>query len=199
LRWVKGAGENLDSDCYFDRRSSLLTAGAAAPAALLEHPAMTSVYDFSVTTIDGKAEPLSNYRGKLLLIVNTASKCGFTPQYAGLEKLYRAYRDQGLVVLGFPCDQFGHQEPGDAEEIKQFCALNYDVSFPMFAKIEVNGPSASPLYRYLTTAKKGLLGSAAIKWNFTKFLVAKDGSVQKRYAPTDTPEKIGRDIAKQLA
>ena len=129
-----------------------------------------------------------------MLIVNTASKCGFTPQYTGLEKLWRENRDRGLVVLGFPCDQFGHQEPGDADEIRNFCSLTYDVSFPMFAKIEVNGERAHPLYRWLKSEKAGLLGLEAIKWNFTKFLVDRDGRVVKRYAPTDTPEKIARDL-----
>ena len=159
---------------------------------------MTTVYDFSATTLDGKEQSLADFRGQALLIVNTASKCGFTPQYAGLEKLSRDYAGKGLVVLGFPCDQFGHQEPGDAEEIKNFCSLTYDVSFPMFAKIEVNGAKAHPLYQWLKSEKAGLLGLEAIKWNFTKFLVGKDGKVVKRYAPTDTPEKIGKDIAKLL-
>lgn len=192
---VKIPAATVPANCV----TQLSATGLNPEAANLEQAAMTTVHDFSVTTIDGKSQPLSIYRDKLLLIVNTASKCGFTPQYSGLEKLYRKDREQGLVVLGFPCDQFGHQEPGDAEEIKQFCSLNYDVSFPMFAKIDVNGPTASPLYRHLCTEKKGLLGSVAIKWNFTKFLVGRDGSVLKRYAPTDTPEKIGRDIAKLLA
>jgi glutathione peroxidase len=159
---------------------------------------MSSVYDFSATTLDGKEQSLADFRGKAMLIVNTASKCGFTPQYAGLEKLSRDYAGKGLVVLGFPCDQFGHQEPGDAEEIKNFCSLTYDVSFPMFAKIEVNGAKAHPLYQWLKSEKSGLLGLEAIKWNFTKFLVDQDGKVVKRYAPTDTPEKIGKDVAKLL-
>ncbi|MBZ0221686.1 MAG: glutathione peroxidase [Dokdonella sp.] len=159
---------------------------------------MASIHDFKLTTIDGKTQSMSDYRGKTLLIVNVASKCGFTPQYAGLEKLYNDYRERGLVVLGFPCDQFGHQEPGDEAEIKSFCALNYDVSFPLFAKIEVNGDTAHPLYRFLKSQARGVLGSEAIKWNFTKFLVDADGTVLRRYAPTDTPERIGKDLAKLI-
>ena len=159
---------------------------------------MTSIYDFSAKTIDGDEQSLSAWRGKTMLIVNVASKCGFTPQYTGLEALYEQFGGQGLVVLGFPCDQFGHQEPGDEAEIKSYCSLTYDVKFPMFAKIDVNGPNAHPLYRYLKQEAKGLLGSEAIKWNFTKFLVDKDGNVVKRYAPTDTPEAIGRELAQAL-
>jgi glutathione peroxidase len=153
-----------------------------------------TIYDFRVTTIDGQTETLDSYRDQVLLIVNVASKCGFTPQYAGLEQLYRSYRDDGFSVLGFPCDQFGHQEPGDEAEIRSFCTLNYEVSFPLFAKIEVNGKGAHPLYQYLKSAQKGLLGSESIKWNFTKFLVGRDGSVLKRYAPTDTPESIEGEL-----
>jgi glutathione peroxidase len=156
---------------------------------------MTTIYDFSVKTIDGAEQTLDMYRGKTMLIVNVASKCGFTPQYVGLEALYEKYADQGLVVLGFPCDQFGHQEPGDEAEIKQFCTLTYDVKFPLFAKIEVNGANAHPLYQYLRHEAKGLLGSESIKWNFTKFLVDKSGQGVKRYAPTDTPEAIGKELA----
>jgi glutathione peroxidase len=159
---------------------------------------MTQVYDFKATTIDGDEQSLADYKGKTMLIVNVASKCGFTPQYKGLEDLYEKFRDQGLVVLGFPCDQFGHQEPGDEEEIKNFCSLNYDVQFPLFAKIEVNGANAHPLYRYLKGEAKGLLGSEAIKWNFTKFLVDKDGKVVRRFAPTDTPKGIEKDVAAAL-
>jgi glutathione peroxidase len=159
---------------------------------------MASIYDFKAKTIDGKEQSLGAYRGKTLLVVNVASKCGFTPQYQGLEALYRKLGPRGLVVLGFPCDQFGHQEPGDEAEIKKFCALNYDVSFPMFAKIEVNGAHAHPLYRYLKAEAPGVLGTEAIKWNFTKFLVDKDGSVQRRYAPTDKPESIAKDVAPLL-
>ncbi len=152
------------------------------------------IYDFSATTLDGEECRLDVYRGQVLLIVNVASKCGFTPQYRGLEALWRQYRERGLTILRFPCDQFGHQEPGDAAEIRDFCTLNYEVSFPLFAKIDVNGDHAHPLYRYLKTEQKGLLGSESIKWNFTKFLVDRSGNVLKRYASTDTPEKIGRDI-----
>ena len=159
---------------------------------------MTQVYDFTATTIDGEKQSLGEYKGKTMLIVNVASKCGFTPQYKGLEDLYEKFRDQGLVVLGFPCDQFGHQEPGDEEEIKNFCALNYDVQFPLFAKIEVNGSDAHPLYKYLKQEAKGVLGSEAIKWNFTKFLVGKDGKVVRRYAPTDTPKGIEKDVEAAL-
>jgi glutathione peroxidase len=159
---------------------------------------MSTAYDFSAKSIDGAEQPLSGYQGKVLLVVNTASKCGFTPQYTGLEKLWRKHQDKGLVVLGFPCDQFGHQEPGDEEEIKNFCSLSYDVSFPMFAKIEVNGGGAHPLYQWLKKEKSGLLGIGAIKWNFTKFLIGRDGKVIKRYAPTDKPEDIEKDIVAAL-
>jgi len=159
---------------------------------------MTSVYDFSARTIDGDEQKLSAYKGKTLLVVNVASKCGFTPQYTGLEALYEKFKDKGLVVLGFPCDQFGHQEPGDEEEIKNFCSLNYDVQFPLFAKIDVNGANAHPLYKYLKSQAKGLLGSESIKWNFTKFLVDSDGNVVRRYAPNDTPQSIEKDIAAAL-
>ncbi len=159
---------------------------------------MTKVYDFKANTIDGDEQSLAEYKGKTMLIVNVASKCGFTPQYKGLEDLYEKFRDEGLVVLGFPCDQFGHQEPGDEEEIKNFCALNYDVQFPLFAKIEVNGANTHPLYKYLKQEAKGVLGSEAIKWNFTKFLVGKDGNVVRRYAPTDTPKGIEKDVAAAL-
>ena len=159
---------------------------------------MTDAYDFSAKNIDGEEQSLSAYRGKAMLIVNTASKCGFTPQYTGLQKLWDKYQEKGLVVLGFPCDQFGHQEPGDAEEIKNFCSLTYDVDFPMFEKVEVNGNGAHPLWKWLKKEKSGLLGLGAIKWNFTKFLVDRNGKVIKRYAPTDTPEKIEKDIAALL-
>ena len=159
---------------------------------------MTTAYDFTARDIDGKETSLSEYKGKAMLVVNTASKCGFTPQYTGLEKLSQEFKDQGLVVLGFPCDQFGHQEPGDEAEIKNFCSLTYDVSFPMFAKVDVNGPKAHPLFQWLKSEKAGLLGLEGIKWNFTKFLVGPDGTVLKRYAPTDTPEKIGKDLKKIL-
>ncbi|HZX70171.1 MAG TPA: glutathione peroxidase [Rhodanobacter sp.] len=159
----------------------------------------TSVYDFTVNDIDGKARSLDEWRGKTLLIVNVASKCGFTPQYRGLETLWQDQRDQGLVVMGFPCDQFGHQEPGDEAEIKEFCHAQYDVTFPMFAKVEVNGDAADPLYKWLKGEGKGILGSEAIKWNFTKFLVGPDGHVVKRYASTDTPQKIARDTLDRLS
>jgi glutathione peroxidase len=159
---------------------------------------MATVTDFSATTIDGAAQPLSAWEGQPMLIVNVASKCGFTPQYEGLEALYRKYKDRGLVVLGFPCDQFGHQEPGDEAEIRNFCSLEYGVSFPMFAKIEVNGAGTHPLYKHLKHEAKGLLGSEAIKWNFTKFLVDRKGRVVKRYAPTDTPASLDADVANLL-
>jgi len=155
---------------------------------------MTDIHDFSARTIDGAEQSLAEYRGKVLLIVNVASRCGFTPQYTGLEALQRKYADRGFAVMGFPCDQFGAQEPGDENEIKNFCRLNYDVSFPMFAKIEVNGAGAHPLYGHLKTSAKGLLGSESIKWNFTKFLVDRSGKVLKRYAPQDKPEAIAADI-----
>jgi len=157
------------------------------------------IYDIEVTTIGGQRQTLAPYRGQVLLIVNVASQCGFTPQYAGLEALYHAHRARGFAVLGFPCDQFGHQEPGDEAEIARFCATTYAITFPLFAKIEVNGARAHPLYRYLKGERPGLLGSEAIKWNFTKFLVARDGAVLKRYAPKDTPASIGRDLEPLLA
>ncbi len=157
-----------------------------------------SLYDHEAQTLDGKPVSLSDYRGKVLLIVNTASRCGFTPQFTGLEALYRKYRDQGLEILGFPCNQFGAQEPGNAEEIASFCSLTYDVTFPMFAKIEVNGPKAHPLYTFLKSQKKGLLGSEGIKWNFTKFLVDRHGAVVDRYAPTTTPEQLDAAVAALL-
>lgn len=159
---------------------------------------MTTAYDFSAKSIDGAEQSLSEFKGKVLLVVNTASKCGFTPQYAGLETLWNKYEDQGLVIMGFPCDQFGHQEPGDEAEIKNFCSLSYDVSFPLFAKIEVNGAGAHPLYQWLKKEKSGLLGIGAIKWNFTKFLIDRQGRVIKRYAPTDKPESIEKDIVAAL-
>jgi glutathione peroxidase len=155
---------------------------------------MTAVTDFTVKLPDGAEKPLADYAGKVLLIVNTASKCGFTPQYEGLEALFRKYGERGFEVLGFPCNQFGAQEPGDAAEIANFCSLTYDVTFPLFAKVEVNGDGADPLYDYLKAAKPGLLGSKAIKWNFTKFLVDRKGQPVKRYAPTDKPESLEGDI-----
>ena len=159
---------------------------------------MPSIYDFEVLPMHGSSVPLSQYRGQVLLIVNTASACGFTPQFAGLEALHEQYANQGLVVLGFPCNQFGHQDPGSNEEIASFCQRNYGVSFPMMAKIDVNGSEAAPLYRWLTAEAPGLLGSKAIKWNFTKFLVGRDGRVIRRYAPQDAPQKIARDIEAAL-
>ena len=159
---------------------------------------MPQLSDFKATTIDGDVQSLEAYAGQVVLVVNTASQCGFTPQFEGLEQLYRQYGDQGLVVLGFPCNQFGNQDPGSDEEIGAFCQKNYGVSFPMMSKIEVNGPNAHPLYRWLVEEAPGLLGSKAIKWNFTKFLVGRDGRVIKRYAPGDKPEAIEGDIAAAL-
>ncbi len=153
-----------------------------------------TVFDFAATGIDGQPIDLSVYKGKVLLIVNTASKCGFTPQYKGLQKIFEQYADRGLVVLGFPCDQFGHQEPGKDDEINSFCELNFGVSFPLFAKIDVNGKEAHPLFAHMKTEAPGLLGSEGIKWNFTKFLVGRDGKVISRYAPATTPEAIAKDI-----
>ena len=161
----------------------------------------TTVYDFNAQSLDGREVPLAQYRGQVLVIVNTASKCGFTPQYAGLETLYRQYNHRGLVVLGFPCNQFGAQEPGGAEEIAQFCELNYEVSFPIFAKIEVNGAQAHPLFKYLKSEKSGLLGAIgldAIKWNFTKFLVDRNGKVVERFAPATSPAELAPAIEKLL-
>ncbi|MGB4359051.1 MAG: glutathione peroxidase, partial [Rhodoferax sp.] len=155
---------------------------------------MSTVYDFEAQSIDGKPVALANYRGQVLLIVNTASACGFTPQFAGLEKLHESHGPQGLVVLGFPCNQFGAQDAGSNREIAGFCQRNYGVTFPMMAKIEVNGAGAHPLYQWLAAEAPGLLGSKSIKWNFTKFLVGKDGRVLKRYAPTDKPESLAKDI-----
>ncbi|GAB2925434.1 glutathione peroxidase [Rhodococcus aerolatus] len=158
---------------------------------------MTTVHDFEATTIDGEPQRLADYEGQVLLVVNTASQCGFTPQYEGLEQLQQTYGERGFTVLGFPCDQFGHQEPGDEQEIKSFCSTRYDVSFPMFSKIDVNGDDAHPLYDHLRGEKSGLLGGK-IKWNFTKFLVDGKGNVVKRYAPTTKPEKLTGDIEKLL-
>ncbi|AFT72534.1 Glutathione peroxidase [Alloalcanivorax dieselolei B5] len=157
-----------------------------------------SIYDYNAVTLDGEERSLADFKGKVLLIVNTASKCGFTPQYKGLQALYQRYKDRGLVVLGFPCNQFGHQEPGDEVEIGAFCEKNYGVDFPMFAKIDVNGSDAHPLYRYLKSEAPGLLGSEGIKWNFTKFLVDQSGRVVRRYAPKDKPEALAADIEKAL-
>ena len=158
----------------------------------------TALYDIDVKTIGGGVQPLAAYRGRTLLIVNVASRCGFTPQYAGLESLYRKYKDRGLVVLGFPCNQFGSQEPGSEAEIEKFCSTTYDVTFPLFAKIDVNGAATHPLYALLKSARPGVLGTEAIKWNFTKFLVDAQGNVRARYAPSDTPEKIEAEVAALL-
>jgi len=158
-----------------------------------------TVYEFKATDIDGRERALSEFAGQALLIVNVASKCGFTPQYKGLEALWRKRRGEGFAVLGFPCDQCGHQEPGDEAEIKQFCSLNYDVTFPLFAKIEVNGAGTHPLYLWLKGEKAGVFGTEAIKWNFTKFLIDRSGQVVKRFAPADSPEKIDKAIGEVLA
>jgi glutathione peroxidase len=159
---------------------------------------VSTLSDFTARSIAGDELPLSRYAGRVVLVVNTASQCGFTPQYEGLETLYETYQAQGLVVLGFPCDQFGHQEPGDEAAIDDFCKLNFGVTFPLFAKIDVNGSTAHPLYRWLREERSGILGDA-IKWNFTKFLVGRDGAVIARYAPTTTPDKIAGDIEAALA
>jgi glutathione peroxidase len=155
---------------------------------------MTTAYDFEAKSLDGKPVQLHDFQGKALLIVNTASKCGFTPQYQGLEEIYQRFRDRGLIVLGFPCNQFGAQEPGTADEIGAFCEKNYGVSFPIFEKIDVNGDTAHPLYKWLKEEAPGVLGSKGIKWNFTKFLVDRSGQVKERYAPTTKPEDLTGDI-----
>lgn len=160
---------------------------------------MPTAFDFTVNDIHGKPVNLADYRGKVLLIVNTASKCGFTPQYKGLQELHERYKAKGLVVLGFPCNQFGHQEPGSNDEINTFCEVNFGVTFPLFGKVDVNGGDAAPLYRHLKEAAPGLLGSEGIKWNFTKFLVSRDGTRVKRYAPTDKPADLVRDVEAFLA
>jgi glutathione peroxidase len=160
---------------------------------------MTSVYDFEARQIDGKTVPLAKFKGKPMLIVNTASACGYTPQFAGLEKLHEAYGKKGLVVLGFPCNQFGQQDPGSNDEIASFCQLNYGVTFPMMAKVDVNGPAADPLYQWLAKEAPGLLGSTAIKWNVTKFLIGQDGQGIKRDAPADEPASLKTDIEAALA
>jgi glutathione peroxidase len=159
---------------------------------------MTSIYQFEAELLDGKNKSFADYEGKVLLVVNTASKCGFTPQFAGLEKLYQQYKDQGFLVLGFPCNQFGGQDPGSNDQIGAFCQKNYGVDFPMFAKVDVKGPEAHAIFRYLTNNSKGVLGNG-IKWNFTKFLIGKDGKVLNRYAPTTKPEALHEDIEKALA
>ena len=160
---------------------------------------MSTAFDFTAHDADGSEHPLATYRGRVLLIVNTASKCGFTPQYAGLEALWRQYRDAGLTVLGFPCNQFGHQEPGSADEIASFCTGKYDVTFPVLAKVEVNGAGADPLYRWLKEEKAGVLGLGAIKWNFTKFLVGRDGHVAGRFPPTASPDSLHSPVEAALA
>ncbi|MFO1328581.1 MAG: glutathione peroxidase [Rubrivivax sp.] len=159
----------------------------------------TTIYDFEALSIEGKPAHLSTQRGKVILVVNTASACGFTPQFAGLEKLWQAYRDRGLVIVGFPSNEFGGQDPGSNEEIAGFCQLNYGVSFPMMAKVKVNGADAHPLWKWLTAEARGVLGTQSVKWNFTKFLVGKDGQVIRRYAPNDPPESLRADIEAALA
>ena len=158
----------------------------------------TTLADFTLPLLDGTSQPLAEFAGKVVLVVNVASKCGLTPQYAGLEALYRRYRDQGFVVLGFPCNQFAEQEPGSAEEIAQFCSLTYDVSFPMFGKIDVNGADEHPLYTWLKRSAPGVMGTEGIKWNFTKFLIGRDGLVVERFAPTDEPDSIAPAIERLL-
>jgi glutathione peroxidase len=160
---------------------------------------MTTAYDFEARQIDGKVVPLKQFEGKVMLVVNTASACGFTPQFGGLQELHQRYADRGLVVLGFPCNQFGAQDPGSNEDISQFCQLNYGVAFPMMARVDVKGASADPLFKWLTAEAPGLLGSKAIKWNFTKFLLGKDGQVLKRYAPQDPPAALAKDVEAALA
>ncbi|WP_129629753.1 glutathione peroxidase [Candidatus Oscillochloris fontis] len=152
-----------------------------------------SFYDYSATLLDGSEQSMSVYRGKVVVVVNVASKCGFSPQYTGLEAIYQRHKDAGLVILGFPCNQFANQEPGSAEEIREFCSLNYGVTFPIFSKVDVNGPTTHPLYVYLKEQQPGFLGSHAIKWNFTKFLIDRNGVVQRRYSPTDLPEWVEQD------
>jgi glutathione peroxidase len=166
---------------------------------ITDNERMMNIYDFVARGIDGQSVPLSQFKGKVLLIVNTASACGYTPQFGGLEELHQSYGGKGLVVLGFPCNQFGAQDPGANEEIAQFCQVNYGVTFPMMAKINVNGADADPLYMWLSAEAPGLLGSKSIKWNFTKFLVGKDGQVIRRYAPSDAPAALAKDIEKALA
>jgi glutathione peroxidase len=160
---------------------------------------MSTLHDFTANTLEGQPRSLADFRGQVVLVVNVASKCGFTPQYTGLEALWKEYGPKGLVVVGFPCNQFGAQEPGSAEDIRQFCSLTYPVSFPLFAKVEVNGPNAHPVYGFLKAGAPGVLGTEAVKWNFTKFLVAKDGRVVERYAPSTTPAALKADIDKLLA
>jgi glutathione peroxidase len=160
---------------------------------------MSALSDIDVTTLDGQTKKMGNFLGKATLVVNVASKCGFTPQYAGLEALYRQYKERGLSVLGFPCDQFGHQEPGDAQEIRSFCSLNYEVTFPLFAKIDVNGANTHPVYQQLKAQAPGIFGSRKVKWNFTKFLIDADGNVVKRFAPVTKPEVLTAEVAALLS
>jgi glutathione peroxidase len=160
---------------------------------------MSALSDINVTTLDGQTEKMGSFLGKATLVVNVASKCGFTPQYAGLEALYRQYKERGLSVLGFPCDQFGHQEPGDAQQIRNFCSLNYEVTFPLFAKIDVNGANTHPVYRQLKAQAPGIFGSRKVKWNFTKFLIDANGNVVKRFAPVTKPEVLTAEIAALLS
>ena len=157
-----------------------------------------SLFDYKARTLNGEEKPLSDYKGKVLLVVNTASKCGFTPQYDGLEELFQDYKDKGFEVLAFPCNQFGNQEPGDAEEIAEFCKVNFGLTFPLMAKVDVNGDDSSPLFDWMKAEKPGLMGSRAIKWNFTKFLIDREGNVVKRYGPADAPKMIAKDIEKLL-
>jgi glutathione peroxidase len=164
----------------------------------LETMMMSTIYDLTAKTLDGMEKPLSDFSGQVLLVVNTASRCGFTPQYEGLEALYRKYHAKGFTVLGFPCNQFGAQEPGDAAEIAQFCSRTYDVTFPMFSKIDVNGAQTDPLYRFLKGEAKGIIGTEAIKWNFTKFLVDRKGEVIARFAPSATPKELEKDVERLL-
>jgi len=177
---------------------ALISRSALAATRRSRHNCEVSLYSIVVKTVNGATETLADYRGRALLIVNVASQCGFTPQYAGLESLYRDFKERGFAVLGFPCNQFGGQEPGSNEEIAAFCSTSYDVTFPMFAKVDVNGPAAHPLFRLLKTSRKGLLGTESIKWNFTKFLVDRQGNVVRRFAPSDAPETIRPEIAAVL-
>jgi glutathione peroxidase len=174
-------------------------AGNALPGVDLESAMNTGIYDFSATSIEGRRADFASQRGKVLLIVNTASECGFTPQFAGLEQLWQDYRERGLVVIGFPSNEFGAQDPGSNEQIASFCQRNFGVSFPMMAKVKVNGSDADPLWRWLEAEAPGVLGSEAVKWNFTKFLVGRDGRVKRRYAPTETPQSLRKDIETALA
>jgi glutathione peroxidase len=183
------------------RGAAAIIEGTVRPpaAAIDPEPAMSSVYDFEALSISGQPAQFASQCGKVVLVVNTASQCGFTPQFAGLEELWQTYRDRGLVIVGFPSNEFGGQDPGGNDEIASFCQLNYGVSFPMMAKVEVNGANAHPLWKWLKSEAPGLLGSEAIKWNFTKFLIGRDGKVIKRYAPTDKPESLKKDIEAALA